>query len=96
MVAVRTGQAAWIRRSARSVPWGTWGIRASTGPIFSFEFAAAIRLFETDMLAIVPIDTVDGRNTLHYGAEASYAWGDDVTHTRLCILVDAGSQTVDA
>ena len=95
-VAVWTGQAAWIRRSVRSFPWGTWGIRVSTGPIFSFKFAAAIPLFETNALVIVPIDTEDGMNTLHYGAEASYAWGDDVTHTRLCILVDAGSQTVDA
>ncbi len=95
-VAVGTGQLAWIRRSARSFPWGTWGIRVPTGPKFSFEFAAAIPFFETDALAIVPIDTVDGRNTLHYGAEASYAWGYDVTHARLCILVDAGSQTVDA
>jgi hypothetical protein len=77
-------------------PWGTLGIRASTGPIFSFKFAAAIPVFETDTLAIVPIDTVDGRNTLHYGAQTSYSWGDDVTHARLCILVDAGSQTVDA
>ena len=77
-------------------PWGAWGIRASTGLKFSFEFATAIPVFETDALAIVPIDTVDGRNTLHDGAETSYMWGDDVTHACLCILVDAGSQTVDA
>ena len=79
-----------------SFPWGAWGIRASTGPIFSVEFAAAIPFFETDALAIVPIDTVDGRNTLHNCAEMPYTWGDDVTHARLGGLVDAGSQTVDA
>jgi hypothetical protein len=87
------GQSAWIRWSALS---GTCGIRASTGPIFSVEFAAAIPVLETDAVAIVPIDTVDGRDSLHDGAETSYSWGDDVTHSRLCILVDAGSQTVDA
>ncbi len=93
---VQTGQTAWIRRGALSIPWGTWGIRVPTGPIFSVEFAAAIPVFETDALAIVPIDTVDGRDTLHDGADTSYPRGDDVTHARLCILVDAGSQTVDA
>ena len=95
-VAVRTGQTAWIRRGALSIPWGTWGIRAPTGPIFSVKFAAAIPVFETDALAIVPIDMVDGRDSLHDGAETSYPRGDDVMHACLCILVDAGSQTVDA
>jgi hypothetical protein len=61
-----------------------------------FEFATAIPFFETDALAIVPMDTVDGRDTLHHGAQTSYPWRDDVTHARLCILVDAGSQTMDA
>ena len=67
-----------------------------TGPIFSVEFAAAIPVFENDALAIVPIDAVDGRDSVHNSAETSYPRGDDVTHARLCILVDAGSQTVDA
>ncbi len=78
-----------------SFPWGAWGIKASTGPIFSVKFAATIPFFETDTWAIVLINTVDGRNTLHYGAETPYTWGDDVTHARLGILFDAGSQTVD-
>ena len=68
----------------------------STGPIFSFEFAAAIPFFETDALAIVPIDTVDGRDVLHQGAQTSNPRGDDLAHACLCILVDAGSQTMDA
>ena len=96
MVAVWTDQSAWISRSALAFPWGTCGIGTSTGPIFLFEFAAAIPFFETDALAIVPIDTVDGRDTLHHGAQTSNPWRDDVAHARLCILVDAGSQTVDA
>jgi hypothetical protein len=96
MVAVWSGQSAWISRIALAFPWATGGIRTSTGPIVSFEFAAAIPFFETDALAIVPIDTVDGRDTLHQGAQTSYPWSDDVAHACLCILVDAGSHTVDA
>ena len=95
-VAVRTGQAAWISWRTMSFPWGAWGIMASAGPIFSVESPAAIPFFDADALAIDPIDTVDGRNTLHYCAETSDTWGEDVAHARLGILVNAGSQTVDA
>jgi hypothetical protein len=77
-------------------PWGTSGIRTSTGPIFAVEFAAAISFFETDALAIVPIDTVDGRNTLNHGAQTSNPRGDDVAHACLRVLVDTGSQAVYA
>ncbi len=95
-VVVRTGQAAWISWRAMSFPWDAWGIMASAGPIFSVESPTAIPFFEADALAIVPIDMVDGRNTLHYCAETPDTWGDDVTHVRLGILVDTGGQTVDA
>jgi hypothetical protein len=95
-IAVWSGQSTWISRSALAFPWGTSGIRTSTGPIFAVEFAAAISFFETDALAILPIDTVGGRDILHHGAQTSNPRGDDVAQARLCVLVDAGSQTVYA
>jgi hypothetical protein len=95
-VAVRTGQAAWIGRCALTFPWSTCGSGTSTGPKISVGVAAAISVFEANAGAIVTIDTVDRRDTLHDGAEASYSWGYNVTHARLHILVNAGSQTVDS
>ena len=73
-----------------------WGIGASTGPIVAVEVAAAVSFVETDALAIVSIDTVDGRKTLNHGAQTSNPRGDDVAHACLRVLVDTGSQAVYA
>ena len=98
MIAVRVCQPAWIPLRTRAFLLGPRGIIATAVPIIPAIVATA-SVFYADVAAVIPIDLVNGWNTLHDGERALkmlYAWGDDITHLCLRILVDAGGQSVEA